>query len=306
MNLLQIFNKLQEKLNAFKTHYYVHKMQSQLFHHSIANVSSNYAVLQVDFSEKFSIKFQDEAQSAYYNQHPISIFTCCVWLSNKKQCFGVLSDCTEQDKSLVWLCLQKNFQHLQRTCSNVKDVKIFSVGAGSQFKNKFTLSNLVYVHDDFKLNIAWEFMATSHGKGAVDGIGAVLKQKLWSAIRSRKIILKDAKDCHKYLENNINGVKTFLAEENELKSIQKKFQARWKAVTPIPNVKKMHSFKVSSNNTLQIKTCFQSEPYKKHTVLKRLRFEDVYSDSEEEKISEPSASIRTRGRNRRKISVKSD
>lgn len=136
------------------------------------------------------------------------------------------------------MCLSKIIQHLKKSFPKVKHLKIFSDGAGSQFKNKYTLTNLVYALDDYKLKITWEFTATSHGKGAVNGVGAVLKQKLWLLIKSRKIILKDAKYCHNYAAKNIPGVKTFLAEENELKIVQEKLKARWENVTPIPNVKK--------------------------------------------------------------------
>lgn len=238
MTLLEIINLLQEKLEKFKTHYYVYKQQSQSFHGSIINVAPDTIILQVNFSEKFTIKFQDEAQSAYYNQHQISIFTCCAWSTTEKQCYGVLSDCITQDKFMVWLCLEKIMQNLKENCPNLKKLKIFSDGAGSQIKNKFTLTNLINAFNDYGFKISWEFMATSHGKEAIDGIGAVLKQKLWSAIRSRKIILKDAQDCHRYLQEHIQGIKTILAEEEELETIKKKLKPRWENVRSILNVKK--------------------------------------------------------------------
>lgn len=64
-SLIEMIKILQEKLDQFKTHYYINKRQSNSYHQAIENVPSDTIVLQVDFSEKFSIKFQDEAQSAY-------------------------------------------------------------------------------------------------------------------------------------------------------------------------------------------------------------------------------------------------
>lgn len=42
-----------------------------------------------------------------------------------------------------------------------------------------------------------EFFATSHGKGAVDGVGAVVKRKVWQLVKAQNLILKNARDFHK-------------------------------------------------------------------------------------------------------------
>ena len=36
-------------------------------------------------------------------------------------------------------------------------------------------------------NIRWNFFATSHGKGAVDGVGGVLKRRAWNKVKARQI-----------------------------------------------------------------------------------------------------------------------
>lgn len=36
------------------------------------------------------------------------------------------------------------------------------------------------------VNIQWNYFATSHGKGAVDGIGGMMKHLIWNAVSSRK------------------------------------------------------------------------------------------------------------------------
>lgn len=54
----------------------------------------------------------------------------------------------------------------------MKEIHIFSDGAASQFKNKFIWC---FMSTTFKelfpaLRVQWHFFATSHGKGAVDGV----------------------------------------------------------------------------------------------------------------------------------------
>ena len=41
-------------------------------------------------------------------------------------------------------------------------------------------------------NISWNFCATSHGKGAVDGIGGVLKRTAWNKVKARQVIIRNA------------------------------------------------------------------------------------------------------------------
>jgi hypothetical protein len=54
------------------------------FWESIAASSDLNAVVQVDFAKKYKCSAQDEIQSAYFNQHAISIFTVDAWAGEKK------------------------------------------------------------------------------------------------------------------------------------------------------------------------------------------------------------------------------
>lgn len=60
--------------------------------------------------------------------------------------------------------------------------------------------------DDFKMKIDWNFFATSHGKGAVDGIGATVKRGIWNAIKSCQIVIKDSTECFEYAKKTIKGI----------------------------------------------------------------------------------------------------
>ena len=60
-----------------------------------------------------------------------------------------------------------------------KQVCYWSDGAGSQFKNRFNLSNAVFHHADFGIEATWNLFKTAHGKGAVDGGGGEVKRAVW-------------------------------------------------------------------------------------------------------------------------------
>ena len=54
---------------------YIKREQSKYFEESKANTNKKKIVIQVDYSENFDIKQQDEVQSAHWSTKSVSIFT---------------------------------------------------------------------------------------------------------------------------------------------------------------------------------------------------------------------------------------
>ena len=103
----------------------------------------------------------------------------------------------------------------------------FSDGASAHFKNNASIYNLVNHKADFGLDACWTFTATGHGKGAGDGIGAVLKSTARRITLSKNILLSSPKDFYEFLRqhqletadtsNKANpGVHTFFLEAGEV------------------------------------------------------------------------------------------
>ena len=68
----------------------------------------------------------------------------------------------------------------------VKEIDIWSDGPSSQFKNKYIATLLPFFEQRKEITIKWNYFATSHGKGPVDGVGGILKQFVTSKIMQRK------------------------------------------------------------------------------------------------------------------------
>ena len=81
------------------------------------------------------------------------------------------------DTVAVHLFQRKLISFLKSTLSSFP-VKImyFSDGASSQYKNRKNFINLCYHQADFGVSAEWHFSATSHGKGACDGLGGTVKR----------------------------------------------------------------------------------------------------------------------------------
>ena len=135
-------------------------------------------VLQVDFFENATIASQREIQSAHWSHSQATIFTAHIWVKDKsKESIVIVSDNLDHSKQSIIICLHA--VHLKLKCPHIKILDVFSDGAGSQFKQKYLFSNLYSWEKEHELSIHWNFFATSHGRGVVDGIARTVKRAVW-------------------------------------------------------------------------------------------------------------------------------
>ena len=75
----------------------------------------------------------------------------------------------------------------------VKKVDIWSDGPRSQFKNRFIIAALPLLQKLSNILITWNYFASSHGKGAVDGIGGTIKRHVYNAVLKRNHNVQNSK-----------------------------------------------------------------------------------------------------------------
>ena len=61
-----------------------------------------------------------------------------------------------------------------------------------QFRNKFIMASMKMLSHRHNLKFCWNFSATSHGKGPVDGVGGFLKRMASEKVMSRLPIINNA------------------------------------------------------------------------------------------------------------------
>ena len=114
-----------------------------------------------------------------------TLFTAHVWISDSEsESIVFVSDDLNHTKYSVYVFMDYIIDYLKKKFSSINTLNIFSDGAGSQFKQKFLFSNLYHWEQEHQLNLKWNFFATSHGKGVVDGLGGSVKRSVWRHIRS--------------------------------------------------------------------------------------------------------------------------
>ena len=179
VSLYDMVVQLSEHLKSFKVHVLVKRHQEQEFNNlRTIDLASN-CLLQFDFSENAEIQEQDEVQTAHWWHLQISLFTACAWVKGQASSYVIVSDYMHHDKYLTTIAMLKILSQLLLKHPTITVLSLFSDGAAQHFKQSFFfnavthLPNLLGVEH---LKIIYDFFATSHGKGAVDGIGGSAKR----------------------------------------------------------------------------------------------------------------------------------
>ncbi|CAF1044674.1 unnamed protein product, partial [Didymodactylos carnosus] len=181
--------ELKNKTPPFLWHVFIKRKQSEYFEHIKENASDRTVVCQVDYAENFIMDDQNQIQSAHWTKKQLSIFTAYAWMGESGgvgYSFGLVSSYTKHAKFTVVTCLEILINEITGLMPDVDEIIFFSDGAASQFKNRYLLRYLTHLRDKTDLDISWNYFASSHSKGVVDGIGGTIKRLVWTEIMAGK------------------------------------------------------------------------------------------------------------------------
>jgi hypothetical protein len=120
-----------------------------------------------------------------------------------------------------------------RSLRTVEKVFYFSDGAVSQYKNKFNFTTLAHHKEDHgDVEAEWHFFATSHRKGAVDGVGETIKRCATHAILRavEECPMKTPFEMFEWAKKNINGVQFGYIENTAYENHKQFLQGRTNSV----------------------------------------------------------------------------
>ena len=100
----------------------------------------------------------------------------------------IISDCLQHDTIAVYLYQTMLIMFLKQALPfPLKKIMYFCDGATSQYKNRKNFLNLCHHEMDFGVKAEWKFSATSHGKGACDGLGGTVKRLAFRDLTRSKL-----------------------------------------------------------------------------------------------------------------------
>ena len=209
---------LNTMLLVFKRHFYNYVWQHREMKSMKSKViGTSSAVIQVDFAENYKNRQQNEVQSAYFGQESFSLYTVVAWyeadgkVCSKSFCF--VTDETEHSKFVAYTFNQLLIAELRILAPNLKTIHFWSDGCAGQFKSKYCFQLLTTYPLD--LNVTWNYFASHHGKGPVDGVGGTIKSTVFSDVRAGKVVVNSAKEFATYADSRVISISTaFIPKED--------------------------------------------------------------------------------------------
>ena len=144
-----------------KRHAFIAKTQSYFLKELKNDLSTNHALVLLDFAENYSFVVQDEAQSFHWNNMQCSIHPAVIYyifdgqLTSKSMC--IVSEDLEHDVSFVFEVQKAVVKWIKQNVSSVNKITYFSDGCAQQYKNYKNFMNLCCHFEDFAINATWIF-----------------------------------------------------------------------------------------------------------------------------------------------------
>lgn len=236
----------------FLQHCYIKRQQATSYKelHSLVlsdDFPKDVALIQVDFSENYTCVHQDEVQSAHWHQSQVSLFTAAAYHSGVIHPVVIASDILDHTKETV-VCYVSHL--LDEIPSSIRKVEMWSDGPSSQFKNRFIAAALDVLETKYNIKIKWNFFATSHGKGPVDGIGGTLKRVVFEQVKRRVCQVTDAAsfvEAAKRSGTSINVLhltESHITERNDTLNLKR----TWENAPKLSGITKFHCLVTANRN----------------------------------------------------------
>lgn len=253
----EIKSELNSQLTSVKKHSFLAKVQLQQIKELKLKLKEDEAIIQEDFSENFSIKQQDEIMSAHWMNESVTLFTAVIYQNSTSTSYVVISDEVHHDKYAVFCFNQVILRnYISDRGNTVQQLHVFSDGAASQFKNRYTLSNILkpqMVHDTIQ-HIDWSFFATAHGKGPIDGVGGTVKRAVWHRILQKRVVINSARDFAEVAKESCPNINIIYVESQDVSASKSMLEKAWNDNPPraIPHTHSMHYARSYSSCVIEV------------------------------------------------------
>lgn len=174
------------------------------------------------------------------------MFTVAIHYRGRLQSRVIASDNTDHSKDTLVPYL---YTILSRLPKAVKIVRLWSDGPNSQFKNKYIAAVIGLFEKMFKIKLIWNYFPTAHGKGCIDGLGAVVKSKVKRLVKLRRKIVNNAKQFVEAFNSEKSSVETMEVTTEEIQKIYAKLKLEdvFQGAPAVKNISKCHQLQSVNN-----------------------------------------------------------
>ena len=246
---------LQSLLAPFSRHVYNVRLQFKELKYLKENLPNDKIIIHEDFSKNFQVKQQREVMASHWTNENVTVFTAVVYYKEddelKHSSYAIVSDDLFHEKGSIYAF---NKAILTDVCKKVKVNKVhyWSDEVWSQFKNRFNLTSIIYHPLDFGCEATWNFFETSHGKGAPDGVGAVIKRSVWRAILHNRDVINSAQEFASVASKECQNVEVLYVSAEDVNRVDEELSERWDAAEPIPATRSIHFVERKSSSKINV------------------------------------------------------
>ncbi|CAF4418523.1 unnamed protein product [Rotaria magnacalcarata] len=288
--------EMDHQWSKFIMHSYITHAQFEHIRNLKQSLASDSALVHMDFAENYALEVQNEVMSKHWSTKQAALFTIQIRTNNEIINIVIVSDYLSHDTTFV-SCAQKLIcNHIKTFYPLVTTILYLSDGCSGHFKNNFSMLNLIKHYEDYQYKAEWIFYSTSHEKGPVDGLGAVVKsaarRETMRADGPQKALLSPVefydflkqKFCskstnsildmpHIHIGQIANTEKIpiwYLSEFNISEHFDEYLSDRCKtrpSTGPIFGIRSYHHFQLLDNATIRCKTTSDSMSYEDFTMF---------------------------------------
>lgn len=257
---------LLEGLCTVMVSYPGHIFRAQWQHKQMAlcldTLADSEVMMVMDYAENYSCHYQDEIQTAYFEQRQVTIHPMLAYYYKHqdedkflvKHSLIVISDDMTHDAFAVKVFEDEALKILASEIPDLKKVHEWTDGCAAQYKAK----NSFYILSQRGTSpvITRDYFETSHGKGVCDGLGAVVKNTAHHAVLSGKMVIAGPSDLYKHCRTKLEHAgrtnKTTVGQQKSISIRQflyidsKDINRPEVSVLPIKGTRKIHAVRNSN------------------------------------------------------------
>ena len=181
---------------------------------------SEKAIIQLDWSTNFAIKQSRQTQAAFFFNTQIALHPMVIWVKHGTSSVCTISDETTHKASATWAGLVLSLKSLVE--EKFTKIVLISDSPTSQYRNRFTIGLLrdFMEHNPSLSYVKWIYLESGHGKGASDGVGASVKQKLKLITSKGDNVDFSAQELMQSYEKEQQSVKMFLYTSKDVEAVK--------------------------------------------------------------------------------------
>ena len=166
------------------------------------------------------------------------------------QAFGLISNSTKDDKFSVITCLEILVQEIISMMPDANENTFFSDDAASQFKNRFLLQHLTTMMEQTGVDFEWNYFASFHGKGVVDGTSGTLKRLVWMEIMAG-VRCSSAKDFVTICNQKTKAITVAMVQQAQFDTTKAMLVDTFTVIPGLPKIQKQHHVKVLHKDVIE-------------------------------------------------------